>query len=193
AGGQFCADRAHRLAGIVVVLPPLRERGDDSVLLAQQFLQQYAEAHRLPPKRLSRTATAWLQRYDWPGNVRELSHLMERVTLLSSEARIDPQTLERLCLPRAPAATHGVVALAEAAHQPLDEAARITEALRQTQGNVVQAARALGLSRKAMRYRMRRYGIARPSDEGQETETSVCRDSGDAVVPTAAWEQKPVA
>ena len=85
---------------IVLVLPPLRERGEDIVLLAQQFLQQYAEAHRLPPKRLSRAAAAWLQRYDWPGNVRELSHLMERVTLLSPEALIDSQTLERLCLPR---------------------------------------------------------------------------------------------
>src|SRR5207249_4619713 len=117
-------------------------------LLAQQFVQQYAEAHRLPPKRLSRAATAWLQRYDWPGNVRELSHLMERVTLLSPETRIDPQTLERLCLPRAPAATHGAVAPAAAEDQPLDEPARITQALEQTQGNVVQAARVLGLSRR---------------------------------------------
>jgi two-component system, NtrC family, response regulator AtoC len=101
AEGRFRADLYHRLAVIVLVLPPLRDRGEDIVLLAQQFLQQYAAAHRLPPKRLSRAATAWLQRYDWPGNVRELSHLMERVTLLSPEARIEPQTLERLCLPRA--------------------------------------------------------------------------------------------
>ena len=93
---------------------------------------------------------------------------MERVTLLSPEARIDPQTLERLCLPRAPGRTHGAVALAAAEGQPLDEPARITQALRQTQGNVVQAARVLGLSRKALRYRMRRYGMARLSDEGQE-------------------------
>ena len=87
---------------------------------------------------------------------------MERVTLLSPEARIDSQTLARLCLPRAPAATHGAAAPAEAEDQPLDEPARITQALRQTQGNVVQAARLLGLSRKALRYRMRRYGLARP-------------------------------
>jgi len=193
AEGRFRTDLYHRLAVIVLVLPPLRERGEDIVLLAQQFLQQYAEAHRLPPKRLSRAATAWLQRYDWPGNVRELSHLMERVTLLSPEARIDPQTLERLCLPRAPTAAHAAVAPAEAAGQPLDEPARITQALRQTQGNVVQAARVMGLSRKALRYRMQRYGLARRSDEGQEAETAVRRDPEDAVMPAPAWEQKPVA
>jgi tetratricopeptide (TPR) repeat protein len=118
---------------------------------------------------------------------------MERVTLLSPEARIDSQTLARLCLPRAPAATHGAVAPVEAEGQPLDEPARVAQALRQTQGNVVQAARVLGLSRKALRYRMRRYGLARLGDEGQDAGTSVQRDPGDAVVPTSAWEQKPVA
>ena len=81
ATGQFRAELYHRLTVLVLVLPPLRDRGEDIVLLAQQFLQQYAEAHRLLPKRLSRAATEWLQRYNWPGNVRELSHLMERATL----------------------------------------------------------------------------------------------------------------
>ena len=193
AAGQFRADLYHRLAVIVLVLPPLRDRGADLVCLAQQFLQQYAEAHRLPPKRLSRAAAAWLQRYDWPGNVRELSHLMERVTLLSPEARLDSQTLERLCLPRVPAVTPAVVVPAEAEDQPLDEAIRITHALRQTQGNVVQAARVLGLSRKALRYRMQRYGLERPSGEGQGEETVGRWDTGAAAAPATAWEQKPVA
>jgi tetratricopeptide (TPR) repeat protein len=193
AAGQFRADLYHRLAVIVLVLPPLRDRGADLVCLAQQFLQQYAEAHRLPPKRLSRAAAAWLQRYDWPGNVRELSHLMERVTLLSPEARLDSQTLERLCLPRVPAVTPAVVVPAEAEDQPLDEAIRITHALRQTQGNVVQAARVLGLSRKALRYRMQRYGLERPRQAGQGEETVGRQDTGNARILASAWEQKPVA
>ena len=62
----------------------MRERGEDILVLAQHFVRQYAEAHGLLPKRLSRDAEAWLQGYGWPGNVRELSHLMERVTLLST-------------------------------------------------------------------------------------------------------------
>jgi len=72
ASGQFRADLYHRLAVIVLALPPLRDRGADIVLLVQQFLHEYAKAHQLLPKRLSRAAAAWLQRYDWPGNVREL-------------------------------------------------------------------------------------------------------------------------
>src|SRR5262249_44113178 len=81
AAGRFRADLYYRLAVLVLALPPLRDRGEDIVLLAQQFLQQYATAHRFPPRHLTRAAAEWLQRYDWPGNVRELSHLMERVTL----------------------------------------------------------------------------------------------------------------
>jgi class 3 adenylate cyclase len=118
---------------------------------------------------------------------------MERVTLLSPETRIAPETLERLCLPRVPSATHGAAAPVETDDRPLDEPARITQILRQTQGNVVQAARVLGLSRKALRYRMRRYGLARPSGEGQGEGTAGRQDTAGAVVPAAAWEQKPVA
>jgi two-component system response regulator AtoC len=81
AAGRFRADLYHRLAVIVLALPPLRERGDDVLLLAQQWLRQYAEGHGLPPKRLSGAAEAWLRDHRWPGNVRELSHVMERVTL----------------------------------------------------------------------------------------------------------------
>ena len=90
AAGRFRADLYHRLAVIVLELPPLQQRGDDVLLLAQQWLRQYAEGHGLIPKGLSGAAEAWLRDYRWPGNVRELSHLMERVTLLSQETIIDP-------------------------------------------------------------------------------------------------------
>jgi two-component system, NtrC family, response regulator AtoC len=99
AEGRFRADLYYRLAVILLEIPSLRERGTDVLDLAQQFLQQYAEGHRLPPKKLSEAAEAWLQSYPWPGNVRELSHLMERVTLLHSDVVLDPQSLERWCLP----------------------------------------------------------------------------------------------
>src|SRR5262249_58084952 len=99
AQGRFRSDLYHRLAVVLLEVPPLRMRGDDVVVLAQYFLRRYAEAHRLSPKRLSPAAAEWLQRYPWPGNVRELSHLMERAMLLCQEAMIDPDTLERLCLP----------------------------------------------------------------------------------------------
>ena len=181
--GTFRGDLYQRLAVVLLDLPPLRERGDDVVLLAAALLQQYAEAYRLPLKRLSTAAEEWLRSYPWPGNVRELSHLLERVMLLSAEVIIDPDTLERLCLPRLPS---------EAASAPSrdgrvdeDDATRIAEALRHTGGNVARAARLLGVSRKAVRYRMHKYGIRRL----QEDAKSSCPrppSPGVSVVPSGA-------
>jgi hypothetical protein len=193
AEGRFRVDLYHRLAVLVLALPPLRERGADIVCLAREFIQHYATTHRLPPKRLNQAAAAWLRRHDWPGNVRELGHLMERVTLLSPEALIDAQTLARLCLPRMPTVPPAAAAPAVTDEPPLDEAARITRALGQTQGNVVQAARLLGLSRKALRYRMQRDGLARPPAVEQGEGRAESRDTTDTVVLAPAWEQKPVA
>jgi DNA-binding NtrC family response regulator/tetratricopeptide (TPR) repeat protein len=165
AGGRFRADLYHRLAVVVLVLPPLRERGADVCALARAYLQRYTTAHRVPPKRLSAEAEAWLQGHAWPGNVRELSHVMERVTLLHVGEEVDTKTLTQLGLPLgAPATTAGVVSLSQEL-EPVStepaEAEQIRQALAQTGGNVVQAARVLGVSRDTVRYRMQRYGIAR--------------------------------
>jgi DNA-binding NtrC family response regulator/predicted ATPase len=163
--GRFRADLYHRLAVVMLTLPPVRERGDDILGLARHFSRHYGEVHGLPPKGLSQAAEAWLLRYDWPGNVRELSHLMERVTLLSPETVLAPESLERLCLPRL-----GIPQTAEAAanggdRDLPDEPTLIRQALVQAEGNVVRAARLLGLGRGALRHRMRRYGIEALSRE----------------------------
>ena len=102
AEGRFRLDLYHRLAVVLLELPPLRARGEDIVALARQFLAQYAAGHRVAPKRLAPTAEAWLARQPWPGNVRELSHLMERVTLLHPAEVLDADALARFCLPRPP-------------------------------------------------------------------------------------------
>src|SRR5207249_2089043 len=99
AAGWFRADLYHRLAVVVLALPPLRERGPGVVELAQVYLRQYSAAHGVPPKRLSMAAQAWLQHYAWPGNVRELIHVMERVTLLHVGEEVEAETLTQLCLP----------------------------------------------------------------------------------------------
>jgi predicted ATPase len=163
AEGQFRADLYYRLAVVLLEVPPLRERGEDVLVLGQAFLRQYAAGHRVIPKRLSPSAVAWLQRYTWPGNVRELSHLMERVTLLHPDTVVDADALERLCLPRSQPVNSSALEPGRDGQPPEDEATRIRQVLRWTEGNVVQAARLLGLSRKALRYRMQRYGIQRPS------------------------------
>jgi DNA-binding NtrC family response regulator/tetratricopeptide (TPR) repeat protein len=212
AAGRFRADLYHRLAVVLLEVPPLRTRGADVVLLAQHCLQRYAEAHRLDPKRLSAGAEAWLQRHPWPGNVRELAHLMERVMLLIPETLINPETLEQLCLPSSQPFALTAARPAEEEVKLGDEAAQIRLTLQQTAGNVVRAARLLGMSRGALRHRMARYGIALPGkqatvmfsplrQQAARHERATTRQGGNQMVPlwresptsAPAWEQKPVA
>jgi transcriptional regulator with PAS, ATPase and Fis domain len=164
AAGAFRADLYHRLAVLVLTIPPLREREGDGALLAERFLRDYAAAHGLEAKQLGDDARAWLERQPWPGNVRELAHLMERVTLLCPEAMVGERELAALAI-EPPAAPLGrQTDAAAAASDP--EAARIRAALARTGGTVLRAARLLGLGRNALRYRMRRLGIGR--DEAME-------------------------
>jgi DNA-binding NtrC family response regulator/tetratricopeptide (TPR) repeat protein len=199
--GTFRADLYHRLAVVILVIPPLRQRRDDIVGLAEHFLATHAAAHGLPGKRLTDDARAWLLAHPWPGNVRELAHLMERVMLLGPDDAIDAPTLEALQVPM-PAAPGAAPAAPPAADTggPADvgEAERIRDALARAGGNVVRAARALGLGRNALRYRMRRLGIERP-EVGDVAPPPVRRSpTAPASQPAApatepTWEQKPVA
>ena len=159
-------------------LAALAGQGEDILELAQTFLQQYNMAHRVPPKRLHPAAAAWLRSYAWPGNVRELSHVMERVTLLHLEEEVDAAALAALCQPLSPVPTtreetggQQALAAADTAESPGSqesapalpaEAEQIRQALAQAEGNVVRAARLLGVSRDTVRYRMRRYDIKHP-------------------------------
>jgi transcriptional regulator with AAA-type ATPase domain len=204
--GRFRPDLYRRLTVIVLAIPPLRERGEDILALAQHFLRQYAAAHGLQPKRLRRDAEAWLQGYDWSGNVRELSHLMERVVLLTTDATVSAPTLEHLCLRRPFPRVSSKAPVVRDEAEPLDESARIRRALSQTGGNVVQAARLLEVSRGTLRYWMRRYGIGRPrlpaltlppdyrAQEASEPVETVRSRSTSVTCPAlaSAWEQKPV-
>jgi DNA-binding NtrC family response regulator len=206
AAGRFRLDLYQRLAVVVMTLPPLRARAQDLLLLAEQFLRRSAEAHGVRPPRLSRAAEAWLGRYQWPGNVRELSHLLERVTLLSPEAIVSPSTLEALCLPQPPAPVPNEPMAGAEAFGEIEERAKIQAALRQTHGNVVQAARLLGLSRGALRHRLRRYGLERPGStapspapSGDQPAMGLPATHGAERAPerptalSPAWEHKPVA
>jgi len=162
ASGGFRSDLYHRLAVVVLDLPCLRERAEDIVPLAHHFLHQYAAAHGLENKQITADAETWLRRHPWPGNVRELSHLMERITLLAEDPRIDVATCERLSIPASTRGAGQSAARGEIASDPSAEDAQIRDALRRAGGNVAAAARMLGIGRNAFRYRMRRFGVARP-------------------------------
>jgi transcriptional regulator with GAF, ATPase, and Fis domain len=94
ARGEFRADLFYRLAVFPIELPPLRERADDIIELAESFLRQQAREAGLPPKRLSPAAETLLRRHNWPGNVRQLQHAVERAFILAEErTEITPEML----------------------------------------------------------------------------------------------------
>jgi DNA-binding NtrC family response regulator len=157
AQGGFRADLYYRLNVLTIALPPLRERGDDILLLAQTFATQTARRYGLAAPALSAQAQAAMLAYAWPGNVRELKHLVERAVMLARGQVIDVADL---------GISAGPIAAAAGGSDPLngltlEEAERllIQRALHATSGNVSEAARRLGVSRMTMRYRMEKYGM----------------------------------
>ena len=196
SAGRFRADLYHRLAVVILALPPLRVRGKDILVLAETFLRQYTTVHGVPPKCLLADAQTWLQRYAWPGNIRELSHVMERVTLLHVGEAVDAETLTQLCVPLdAPVASQ--VAAPLLATLALEtalpaEAEQLRQALTQTGGNVVQAARVLGMTRGTLRYRMQRYGLG-PSYQVEMSSPAPLRlDENAAGAPRGTAQPEPV-
>ncbi|HVH42795.1 MAG TPA: sigma-54 dependent transcriptional regulator [Labilithrix sp.] len=103
AAGSFRQDLFYRLNVIAVHLPPLREREDDVLRLAQHFLQKFAEAAGRPTPRLTPDAAQCLQQYDWPGNVRELEHAIERALVLDESEVIHASSLPPEIVNRVPA------------------------------------------------------------------------------------------
>jgi transcriptional regulator with PAS, ATPase and Fis domain len=93
--GQFREDLYYRLNVIQIAVPPLRQRGDDILLLLRYYLQRASEAHRLPQPELTPETEQILLRYTWPGNIRELKNMTERLVVRASEMPIRPEDLPR--------------------------------------------------------------------------------------------------
>jgi transcriptional regulator with PAS, ATPase and Fis domain len=94
-GGQFREDLYYRLNVIQIAVPPLRQRGEDVLLLLRYYLQRASEAHRLPVPELTADAERVLLEYPWPGNIRELKNMTERLVVRASTAPITPDDLPR--------------------------------------------------------------------------------------------------
>lgn len=152
--GRFRADLFYRLHVLSINMPPLRERGGDVLMLARHFLMQTERRYGLAARQFSPDAIAAIEAYRWPGNVRELKHLIGRAALLSQSPAIEVSDLAINVAgdPKADLAVEGLTI--GAAERLLME-----EALSAANGNVSQAARKLGLSRMAMRYRMEKHGL----------------------------------
>jgi DNA-binding NtrC family response regulator len=149
--GAFREDLFYRLNVVEVNIPPLRERREDILPLAHHFVGEFTKGRA----RFSDAVAAGLERYPWPGNVRELRNAMERAALLSRGELILPEHLptrvrESAALP-APAVNE-----ADAEHLELVERDAILQALRKHDFNRTETAKALGISRRALIYKLQR-------------------------------------
>ncbi len=172
AQGTFREDLYYRLNVVQIDLPPLRARGNDVLMLAQRFIERFAERHGVSVRGLTPEAAEQLLRHPWPGNVRELMNAIERAVALARDELIDIADLpervreaERSRMDFAADNAEDLVTLEELERRYI---ARVLEA---TGGNKSQAARLLGIDRKTLFRKLKREE-AEQDDEEAEGPTS---------------------
>jgi DNA-binding NtrC family response regulator len=170
--GRFREDLYYRIAVFELDVPPLRDRHGDVVRLIRHAVARWAKQNEAPPPRLSATAMKVLTRYPWPGNVRELDNALQRAFALAREGLVRSEDLPRRI--REAAAVAPIIgaegeerardeASADAADLPynLEEVEQliIERALRQTEGNLSEVVRMLGIGRTTLYRKLKKYGI----------------------------------
>lgn len=155
--GSFRQDLFYRINTIVIRVPPLRERPEDVAPLVEHFNDRLAAEIGSEPKLFAADAVEVLERYDWPGNVRELRNVIERINLMSSSREIHAEDLpEEIRTPAGAEAGSGIGGEDLISKQ---EKSLLLEALRNTNWNLTRTARELGISRSAIRWRIKKYDL----------------------------------
>jgi len=149
--GAFREDLFYRLNTVAIEVPPLRDRGEDVVVLGKTFLEQYGRKYNKPGVALNHKAVQKLREYPWPGNVRELKHTMERAVILCEDLQLGPDDLRLF-------ESHGS---APESSFKLDEVERhtILKVLQKCRGNHSKAAQMLNISRTTLYAKLKKYGI----------------------------------
>ncbi len=161
--GTFREDLYYRLNVVAIDVPPLRDHKEDIPALANFFLEKFARESGTPARTLTPQALKLLMDFHWPGNVRELENIIERAVTLSEGPTLDAADIHLdIDPPRAVAGASAALPEGVSLEQWEDE--MIREALRRANGNKSQAARALGLSRNALRYRLSKIGVSDPAE-----------------------------
>ncbi len=158
--GQFREDLYYRLNVFPIETPPLRRRREDIPLLADHFTRSSAQHLNVPAPRISDEALALLMSYQWPGNIRELQNVVERAVLLSDGKTLEPSQLPREVVGEGLAAPEA--ASADSTLQGYEKA-MVVRALKENGWNQTRAAKALGISRDNLRYRIKKYEIEKPA------------------------------
>ncbi len=160
SAGGFREDLYYRLQVVPIVVPPLRARVEDIPLLMETFLEHFAARHKRRSKHLTPDALALCQRFPWPGNVRQLRNVSERLVLTCQHATIKaadlPDFLREHDASTASFTLRPGMSIAEA------EKALIEQTLRHVTRHREEAARVLGISRRALQYKLKQYGLLGP-------------------------------
>lgn len=151
--GAFREDLYYRINVFSVEVPPLRDRREDILPLAQHFLEKYARAMGKAVKEISPEAKATLQGYRWPGNVRELENAIERAVVIGKGPAITPEDLPLSANNQRVEPSEQSLAVLEKEH--------IERVLREMDGNVSRSAKVLGIDRATLYNKLKRYGIRR--------------------------------
>ncbi len=153
--GRFREDLFYRLNVVTLTVPPLRERKEDIPLLAQHFLTIFSEKNKKKIKGFTPQAIDSLVKYDWPGNIREVMNAIERAVVLSRSEYLDESDFPISMAEGRP----GVLTVTD--NLPLDEVEKITiiKTLEQSQGNKSEAARRLGITRRTLHQKLKKYGM----------------------------------
>jgi Nif-specific regulatory protein len=160
--GKFREDLYYRLNVFPLVVPPLRERKTDIMLLANHFVEKFSKEHAKTIKSISTSAIELMMEYDWPGNVRELENCMERAVILATDESIHSYHLSP--------SLHSVAADEPGAHGSLTEMLEsfereiIKEELEKCNGNVAKTADKLGVTERIMGLRVTKYGLKQKGD-----------------------------
>jgi DNA-binding NtrC family response regulator len=163
--GKFREDLFYRLQVVPIVMPPLRERNEDIALLIEAFFSQFTAKHKRRRKRLSPDALQVCQRFPWPGNVRQLRNTIERLVITCREAVIGVEHLPDFLRDFDQTATTFTVKPGT----PLAEVEKtlIRQTLTHVTSNREEAAKALGISRRALQYKLKQYGLLHDNRDGK--------------------------
>ncbi len=158
--GRFREDLYYRLNVVTIHMPPLRDRREDIPLLAQHFLEEFAGRNRKEIKGLTPQAMDSLLRYDWPGNVRELMNVMERAVVLSRSEYLEQADLPMAGGAEGPSGSHPSREDEPTPRLSLEEVERaaVLKTMEETAGNKSEAARRLGITRKTLHKKLKKYG-----------------------------------
>lgn len=151
--GNFRQDLLYRINTIEIHIPPLRERGNDIILLADHFLDRYTRKYKKEIHGLTREAKNKLLKYAWPGNVRELQHTIERAVILGDGSMLKPENFLFHTTSKQKKEEEVILNLEQLERQAIEKALRISN------GNISRAAEYLGITRYALYRKLEKLGL----------------------------------